>query len=1013
MHSIASVRSSGGAANYFATDNYYTLEENAEAGVWGGKGAEAAGLSGAVEKEAFEKILNGELPSGEKVGQVENRRLGIDMTFSMPKSASILALVSGDKRILDANLRAVGKTMQYVERNFAEARNYDSNRNGRPEKTGNLVYALFAHDTSRALDPQGHIHAVVANLTQTASGVWKALWNEKLWHNNTTIGQVYHAALRAELQKLGYELEAAGKHGTFEIKGVPKELRDAFSSRTEEIVKEIEKWNATDPRDQKRITLYTRDDKIVLEDRGALERDWQAVAAAFGFDGQALIEAAHARGAELGRPGLLENLSGILSEMRTRFGAATGHGDPLTTSGTRALALSATQIRAEHATASAVRHLSEREAAFTPEAILSTALGFQVRTVEAHHIEARIGQLISGGQLIRSVSERADGHVSHVTTPQALAMEQRILDNVAAGADKGRSFMSPDQAADRLQAAATALGQAREGAGGWTLNKGQLAAGIAILSGKDRFLNIQGVAGAGKSTLIGALDLVLKDEGVRLVGLAFQNKMVADLRGGASQTMSVEDMKAAGIEAYTIASFANRYDRASRAPGTPAFDRAKAALADSVIITDESSMVSTRDMLRVQSIVERLDVDKAPFIGDRNQLSAIEQGKMFAVIQAAGHATVRMDENIRQRNSPLLMAVAGLSNEGHASLALDLLAAHGRVTEAGSDSIKAAAGMWLALSPEQRERTAIFTAGRTDRTEINTLVQEGLKAEGAIGGDGIALRTLQSANTTREQLRFPSTYSPGQVLEARMALREIGLARGQWEVARVNRNGTIDLVKDGRRTTFDPARIDPNHRFDRLGVFDRKDLKLHDGDTIFWRDKDARLDIQKSTYATVLKADREGVTVALADQRQITLPTGHPMLERLDLGYALNAHMVQGMTKPEAIEHISSRQANLATQRTQNVLNTRATDDMRVVTDDLEKLKNRLDHNAGNKTSALETVGKVEVDPRRHNPIDTRELPELKISSELKAKLDAVSSQPPAPVRQLPVPEKAIGFDLA
>jgi ATP-dependent exoDNAse (exonuclease V) alpha subunit len=48
-------------------------------------------------------------------------------------------------------------------------------------------------------------------------------------------------------------------------------------------------------------------------------------------------------------------------------------------------------------------------------------------------------------------------------------------------------------------------------------------------------------------------------------------------------------------------------------------------------------------------IAERLDLAKAPFMGDRQQLSAIEQGKMFAVSQAAGQATVRMDENIRQR----------------------------------------------------------------------------------------------------------------------------------------------------------------------------------------------------------------------------------------------------------------------------------------------------------------------------------------------------------------------------
>ena len=70
MHSIASVRSSSGAADYFASDNYYTPEENAEAGVWGGEGARALGLEGQVERDQFEGILNGRLPDGEMVGPI-------------------------------------------------------------------------------------------------------------------------------------------------------------------------------------------------------------------------------------------------------------------------------------------------------------------------------------------------------------------------------------------------------------------------------------------------------------------------------------------------------------------------------------------------------------------------------------------------------------------------------------------------------------------------------------------------------------------------------------------------------------------------------------------------------------------------------------------------------------------------------------------------------------------------------------------------------------------------------
>ncbi|MCP5392862.1 MAG: conjugative relaxase [Sphingomonadaceae bacterium] len=1012
MHSIASVRSSSGAADYFANDNYYTADEHAEAGVWGGEGARALGLEGQVERDQFEGILNGKLPDGEMVGQVEGRRLGLDLTFSMPKSASILALVSGDRRILDAHMAAVKSTMsQLVEKQFAESRNYERSRSGEPQKTGNLVYALFAHDTSRALDPQGHIHAVVANLTRDPKGTWKALWNGEIWKNNTTIGQFYHAAFRAQLQKLGYETEAAGKHGSFEIKGVPTEVIKAFSTRTTEIEAKIAEVGATRLETKKQITLYTRDPKLAVEDRGALVEGWQQRAAELGFDGNALVAEAKARAEIEARPTFRESATAAIGEVATRINAALRAPSPLAVSGAAALFLPAEMIKAQHATASAIRHLSEREAAFSPSAILASALGFQIKGLEGGAVVERIGQLIREGHLIPGKSDRLDGHFDLVTTPAALRLEQQILDGIDGGAGQGRAFMPPEAAMARLQEAARELGRERAGVDTWQLNEGQLAAGVAILSGQDRFLNVQGVAGAGKSTLLGALDKVLSAEGVKLVGLAFQNKMVADLRGGGGQGMSADQMREAGIEAYTIARFLNTYASAAASSGER-FEAAKATLANTVIITDESSMVSSRDMLRLVTLADQLDLAKAPFMGDRQQLSAIEQGKMFAVSQASGQATVRMDENIRQKNSPLLLAVAGLSNEGHASLALDLLAAHGRVIEAGPDHVARAADLWLSLTPEKREATAIFTAGRDDRAEINARVQAGLLKEGTLSGPGVGLTTLQSANATREELRFSSTYRVGQVLEARMDVREIGLTRGEYQVAEVRKDGKVVLERDAKRKVIDPDRINPDHRFDRLGLYEQKQIKVHDGETVFWRDKDAGRDIAKSTYATVLEARAEGIRVELADKRQLVLAPDDPMLRRLDLGYALNAHMAQGMTKAQAIEVISSSQRNLATQRTQNVLNTRATDDMVVVTNNLEGLKQQLDRTPGNKTSALEVTGKVEVEPRLGNPIDTRQVPELRMSPELKAKLDAVLGKvPEAPAKQLR-PEKTLGLDL-
>lgn len=996
MHSIAPVRSSGGAATYFAKDNYYTAEENAEKGVWGGAGARDLGLEGMVDKDMFEAVLNGHLPGGEKVGQVEGRRAGLDLTFSMPKSASVMAYVAGDERILGANMRAVEKTMSFAERSYAEARVYDRNRNGEPQKSGKLVYALFPHDTSRALDPQGHIHAVVANVTRLVNGNWKALWNGEIWKNNTVIGQVYHAALRAELQKLGYETEAAGKHGGFEIKGVPKEVRDEFSKRQQVIDDKARELGIRSPQGRDQVVINTRDDKRVVEDRGALVASWKDRAQALGFDGEALQRAARAAVQDSPAPGRAGSAAAAMADLIDRLGGLMRPSDPLVVSGAAALFMPAETIKAQHAVASAVRHLSEREAAFSQGEIIKTALGFQIKGVEVERVTKRITELIGAGRLIPGQSDRADGHVELVTTPAALTMEQAILDHIDAGKGQGRVILTPDKVLDRLQ----------EAAGERQLNAGQTAAAVMILSSGDRSTLIQGVAGAGKSTMINAVARAAESEGVRVLGLAFQNKMVDDLRGPAR----ADGGQGEGIEAQTIASFIGRYGGLANRGSGPKFEAARAELKNTVLLVDESSMVSSRDMLRLSEIARAFAIDGLHFIGDRQQLSAIEQGKSFAVAQAAGAPMARMDENIRQRNSPLLLAVAGLSNEGFAAQALDLLAVHGRVIEDGKDHVAKAAEIWLALAPEARERTAIFTAGRDDRAQINQMVQAGLLKEGRLSGEGHAFTTLQSVNASREELRHASTYRTGQIFEVRRAVAEIGLAKGNYTITGIDQRGRVAL-SDGRKTfKFDPQRIDPQNHHDRMSLSERVALKLHDGETILWRERDSVRAIEKSTYAKVLKADGDGITVELADKRQLALLSGDPMLAKLDLGYALNAHMAQGMTKPESIEVIGSYQRNLATQRTQNVLNTRATDDIKVVTDNLDRLKTQLDRTPGNKTSALEALGHLAVDPKPAEPIRKGEVPPLAMSPELLAKIEAL--RPAAEPRALPVPEKKLGLDL-
>lgn len=96
--------------------------------------------------------------------------------------------------------------------------------------TGNLVMALFNHDTSRDQEPQIHTHVVVANVTKHGDD-WRTLSSDKvgktgfienIYANQIAFGKLYRAALKPDVNALGYETEAVGKHGMWELKDVPR-----------------------------------------------------------------------------------------------------------------------------------------------------------------------------------------------------------------------------------------------------------------------------------------------------------------------------------------------------------------------------------------------------------------------------------------------------------------------------------------------------------------------------------------------------------------------------------------------------------------------------------------------------------------------------------------------------------------------------------------------------------------------------------------------------------------------
>ena len=102
----------------------------------------------------------------------------------------------------------------------------------------------------------------------------------------------------------------------------------------------------------------------------------------------------------------------------------------------------------------------------------------------------------------------------------------------------------------------------------------------------------------------------------------------------------------------------------------------------------------------------------------------------------------------------------------------------------------------------------------------------------------------------------------------------------------------------------------------------------------------------------------------LADGAERTLANGDPMLKRMDLAYAINTHMAQGITASVVYAVMGSFERNLSNARSFLVNLTRQQDDVRIFTDDRDKLMRQIASNRGDKLSALETTGELAVEAR-------------------------------------------------
>jgi conjugative relaxase-like TrwC/TraI family protein len=687
---------------HLSAGDYYS-ENQAIAGQWIGKGAEALGLSKITNVEEFLRLCENLHPlTGQRLTlrhkttrheigldgtehESANRRVFYDFTFSPPKSVSIAALVGDDTRIVKAHEQAAAAALGQLE-SFASTR---VRKKGvyADRTTGNIVAAVFRHETSRALDPHLHTHCIVFNATHDpVENCWKALQSHDMFVAQKFTENVYYHELARDLRRFGYVVENKPR-GDFEIKGMPPSLIEKFSKRHQEIDQKTRELLERQPEKVNGNIAAIRD-HIAHKERARKIRDM----------GLSKLQATWDRQ--------------LTEEERTALRHLTVEHTPTQTS-SETLAEQAVTWAEEHVFAC---HSVVREHELWRHA-LEHMRGQNVRLADIQTVTRRRGYL------------RCEEHPGKITTQELLRREWEIV----CMAQGGIGRFAPLYPRHSIRNSA--------------LDAGQRQAVHRILNSRDFVTLFRGGAGTGKSYALQEVYGALQRAGHVVEVIAPQRQQVMDLgRDGFHEAQTVSAFLTRGALARGGVVLV---DEAGQIGGLQMHQLL------TLVKNSGGRMILSGDT-RQHGAVEASDALRA--IEKYAGLRAAELKEIRR--QDPARATTRAE---RERIVQYKQAVEEAS-EGKLEASFRRLERQGAVAVCSPlEQAERLAEHYLALA-EQCQSVVVVSQTWSEIHKVNEQVRGALKCQGLLGAEDRAVTALETVNLTEAQKRDRRFYKENTVL---------------------------------------------------------------------------------------------------------------------------------------------------------------------------------------------------------------------------------------------------------
>ena len=489
-------------------------------------------------------------------------------------------------------------------------------------------------------------------------------------------------------------------------------------------------------------------------------------------------------------------------------------------------------------------------------------------------------------EFVRVGHYRTDAPGERYTTPEMEAIERESIQIVLQGQGKSQPI-----------AAGLTRDQFREGyrvrevkGKRIELNDKQMWMAYRVLTSPNQYMIVAGAAGVGKSSTFEAVAEIAERHraaGYQVVGMAATSSATNNLRAMGIQAQTLQGHIVSGVK-----------------PGT----------LKTLYLLDEGSLVGSQSLRKFLDTVR--PQDRVIVAYDHRQHHSVEAGRIVKELEDAGVQTIRLEQIVRQRENPELLAVVerfrdsfGPRGSGNMIEGLQMLADQGRVHEV-HHRVKRFAAIADYYTQDWR-RTLIVSPDNRSIAEINLVVRSKLQELGYVKSDTYQAIVLTGVrNVKAADKKRATTYEEGNVIRWGKSGTLGGRGRvsaGQYStVVAVNAEANEVTIRVGdtlgvREVTYDPRNGMSGELYEsgvrQLAVSEKVQItrpwRLKSGDVIANRD-----------IGTIVAIDAQGNAELDFDGRRVAWNVRE--MPHADYGYAMTSYSAQSATVPRVAVHIDT-----------------------------------------------------------------------------------------------------------